>query len=284
MGESEEKNQRWRSLRIVLPDAMASESGGVAYLFLHRPSRSNALNPDIFQELPLAIAALDSNPNVRVIVLQGSGKHFCAGIDLGTLANADHVSNAIGRHKEQFARSVKQMQAAFTAFEECRKPVIAAIHGACLGAGVDMITACDLRYCTKEALFSVKEVDLAITADLGTLQRLPGIVGYGHAIDLALTGRTFNGSEAKTIGLVQEVFASKQELDDKVGILAHEMATKSPLSVMGIKSVLLKSRDLTVAQGLDYVRTWSTAFLHSEDLEEVVKARAEKRKPVFSKL
>ncbi|KAJ7537219.1 hypothetical protein O6H91_12G103400 [Diphasiastrum complanatum] len=284
MGESEEKNQRWRSLRIVLPDAMASESGGVAYLFLHRPSRSNALNPDIFQELPLAIAALDSNPNVRVIVLQGSGKHFCAGIDLDTLANADHVSNAIGRHKEQFARSVKQMQAAFTAFEECRKPVIAAIHGACLGAGVDMITACDLRYCTKEALFSVKEVDLAITADLGTLQRLPGIVGYGHAIDLALTGRTFNGSEAKTIGLVQEVFASKQELDDKVGILAHEMATKSPLSVMGIKSVLLKSRDLTVAQGLDYVRTWSTAFLHSEDLEEVVKARAEKRKPVFSKL
>ncbi|KAL3728538.1 hypothetical protein ACJRO7_033173 [Eucalyptus globulus] len=144
-------------------------------------------------------------------------------------------------------------QDAVTAIERCRKPVIAAVHGACVGGGVDVATACDVRYCTEDAFFSVKEVDLAIIADLGTLQRLPSIVGYGNAMELALTGRRVSGSEAKELGLVSRVFGSKRELDDGVRVIAEAIASKSPMAVTGTKAVLLKSRDMSIDQGLDYV-------------------------------
>lgn len=181
----------WTTLKVEEEE----EESGVARLFLNRPSRHNALNLTCFQELPLALAQLDAHPSVRVIVLQGSGKNFCSGIDLSTLghtaSDSDHADGA--RARERTLRSIKHMQAAFTALEECRKPVIAAVHGACIGGGVDMITACDLRYCSEDSYFSVKEVDLAIVADLGTLQRLPRLVGDGNAMELALTGRNFSG-------------------------------------------------------------------------------------------
>ncbi|KAJ1382438.1 Enoyl-CoA hydratase/isomerase [Sesbania bispinosa] len=176
------------------------------------------------------------------------------------------------------------MQDSVTALERCRKPVIASIHGACIGGGIDIITACDIRFCTKDAFFSVKEVDLALAADLGTLQRLPSIVGFGNAMELALTARTFSGLEAKELGLVSRAFHSKQELDEGVRDVAHAIATKSPLAVIGTKTVLLRSRDLTVDQGLDFVATLNSARLLSSDLTEAVMAQMQKRKPVFSKL
>lgn len=176
------------------------------------------------------------------------------------------------------------MQESITAIEECRKPVIASIHGGCIGGGVDIVTACDLRYCTAEAVFSVREVKLGITADLGTLQRLPRIVGYGKAVELALTGRDFSGLEAKEMGLVSQTFASKLELQDGVLKLAQEIASKSPLAVVGTKAVLLRSRDLNVEQGLDYVATWNSGTLLSDDLKEAISAQANKRNPTFSKL
>lgn len=162
--------------------------------------------------------------------------------------------------------------------------MIAAIHGGCIGGGVDIITACDIRYCTESAFFSVKEVDLGITADLGTLQRLPGIVGYGKAVELALSGRRFSGSEAKELGLVSRVFGSKHALDDGVQAIAEEIAAKSPLAVTGTKVVLLRSRDLTVDQGLDYIATWNSGMVLSDDLVEAMAAQSQKRRPSFSKL
>ncbi|XP_022145176.1 delta(3,5)-Delta(2,4)-dienoyl-CoA isomerase, peroxisomal, partial [Momordica charantia] len=165
-----------------------------------------------------------------------------------------------------------------------RKPVIASIHGACIGGGVDIVTACDVRYCTAEAYFSVKEVNLGIAADLGTLQRLPAIVGYGRAAELALTGRNFSGLEAKELGLVSKSFASKEDLDNGVTKIAEEIASKSPLAVVGTKAVLLKSRDLSVEQALDYVATWNSATLFSDDIKEAVSAHVHKRNPVFAKL
>ncbi|KAK3418833.1 hypothetical protein EUGRSUZ_H04595, partial [Eucalyptus grandis] len=150
-------------------------------------------------------------------------------------------------------RHIKSPQDAVTAIERCRKPVIAAVHGACVRGGVDVATACDVRYCTEDAFFSVKEVDLAIIADLGTLQRLPSIVGYGNAMELALTGRRVSGSEAKELGLVSRVFGSKRELDDGVRVIAEAIASKSLMAVTGTKAVLLKSRDMSIDQGLDYV-------------------------------
>lgn len=176
------------------------------------------------------------------------------------------------------------MQSAVTALEECRKPVIVSIHGACIGGGIDIITACDIRYCTDDAVFSVKEVDVGLTADLGTLQRLPAIVGYGNAVELALTARKFSGSEAKGLGLVSRVFGSKDDLDDFVAHIAEEIAAKSPLAVTGTKAVLLKSKDLSLDQGLDYVATWNSSMLLSDDLKEATSAFFQKRKPVFSKL
>eukprot|EP01018_Ginkgo_biloba_P017709 Gb_12578 [translate_table: standard] len=278
----------WKSLKVV-PE---SSCAGVFHLILNRPSMRNALDDNFFTEFPQALAALDENPSVRVIVLTGSGKHFCSGIDLSVLGsqlgsqnpNGSDNENDQGRVREKLRRNIKHMQRAITALEECRKPVIAAIHGACIGGGIDMISACDIRYCSEDAFFSVKEVDLAITADLGTLQRLPRLVGEGNAMELALTGRKFDGFEAKNMGLIQKVFPTKEVMEEQVGNIAKDIAGKSPLSVIGTKAVLLKCRDLSVAQGLDYVATWNAAMLLSTDLKEAVTAQIHKRKPSFAKL
>ncbi|XP_076946386.1 delta(3,5)-Delta(2,4)-dienoyl-CoA isomerase, peroxisomal-like [Bidens hawaiensis] len=275
--------ENYSSVEIV----QQSPSSPVFTLYLNRPLNSNALTLQFFSEFPKALSYLDQNPNVAVIILSGKGKHFCAGIDLKSLTSltADvNASSDRGRSAEKLRRQIKFMQDAITAIENCRKPVIACIHGACIGGGVDIVTACDVRYCTEDALFSVKEVDLAITADLGSLQRLPEIVGYGKAMELALTGRRFSGSEAESMGLVSKAFGCKADLEEGVRAIAEGIGAKSPLAVTGTKRVMLKSRDLTLNQGLDYVATWNSAMLLSSDLEEVVSAQLRKTKPSFSKL
>lgn len=205
-------------------------NSGVFNLNLNRPSARNALSLDFFSEFPKALHELDQNPNVSVILLSGSGDHFCSGIDLKALEFLScNYSGDRGRSGERLRRQIKFMQDAITAVERCRKPVIAAIHGACIGGGMNIITACDVRYCTKSAFFSVKEIDLAITADLGTLQRLPGIVGFGNAMELALTGRRFSGQEAKELGLVSRVFGSKEELSEGVLSIAEGKLVLFPL-------------------------------------------------------
>ncbi|GAV71339.1 ECH domain-containing protein [Cephalotus follicularis] len=272
--------EEYKSIKIE----QKSPKSGVFHLYLNRPSQRNALSRDFFTEFPIALSTLDQNPNVHVIVLSASGDHFCSGIDLKTLASTTSLSGDRARASEKLRRDIKFLQDAITAIERCRKPIIAAIHGACIGAGVDIVTACDIRYCTADAFFSVKEVDLAITADLGTLQRLPAIVGFGNAMELSLTGRRFSGSEAMGSGLVSRVFGSKEELDEGVNVVADGIASKSPLAVTGTKAVLLKSREMTLDQGLDYVATWNSAMLLSDDLMEAVSAQTQKRKPAFAKL
>jgi len=166
----------------------------------------------------------------------------------------------------------------------CGQPIVAAVHGACVGGGVDLVAACDIRCCSRDASFVLKEVDMAIVADLGALQRLPRIVGYGNAADLALTGRKINAMEAKDMGLVTRVFDSKQDLDAGVAKIAKEIADKSAWAVIGTKAVLLRSRDATIEQGLEHVATWNAGMMRSNDLKEAIRAFLEKRKPVFSKL
>ncbi|XP_047330938.1 delta(3,5)-Delta(2,4)-dienoyl-CoA isomerase, peroxisomal [Impatiens glandulifera] len=261
-----------------------SSNSRVFELILNRPSTLNSLSREFFNEFPKALNSLDQNPNVAVIVLSGKGEHFCSGIDLNTVGGITASSTDRGRTSELLRRNILVLQDSITAIERCRKPVIAAIHGACIGGGIDIITACDIRYCTEKAFFSVKEVDLAITADLGSLQRLPAIVGYGNAMELALTARRFSGVEAKSLGLVSQVFKDKQALDAAVDIIAQDIASKSPLALIGTKLVLQKSRDLTVDQGLDYVATWNAGTLISDDLVEAISAFKQKRAPSFSKL
>lgn len=209
----------YRSLQVK----QNSPDSRVFHLLINHPTRGNALSSDFFAEFPAALSSLDQNPEVGVIVLSGAGDHFCSGIDLQTLNSVfqDAKSSDTGRTAEKVRRDIKFMQRAVTAIEECRKPVIASIHGGCIGGGVDIITACDLRYCTENAFFSVKEVDLAIAADLGSLQRLPGIVGFGNAMELALTARRFSGLEAKELGLVSKLFSDKEALEKGVAEIAQ---------------------------------------------------------------
>ncbi|KAK2405746.1 delta(3,5)-delta(2,4)-dienoyl-CoA isomerase, variant 2 [Trifolium repens] len=292
--------ENYKTLEIV----EKAPKSGVLYLNLNRPAQRNALTHDFFCEFPKALYGLDNNPDVKVIVLSGAGSHFCSGIDLSLLKSTGGDSNS--GSGESLRRQIMAMQDSVTALERCRKPVIASIHGGCIGGGIDIITACDIviasihggcigggidiitacdiRVCTEEAFFSVKEVDLALAADLGTLQRLPGIVGFGNAMELALTARRFSGLEAKEMGLISRVFHSKHELDEGVRDLAQAIATKSPLAIVGTKTVLLRSRDLTIDQGLDFVATLNSARLLSPDLTEAVMALRQKRNPVFSKL
>ncbi|XP_015902266.3 delta(3,5)-Delta(2,4)-dienoyl-CoA isomerase, peroxisomal [Ziziphus jujuba] len=274
--------EKYETLEIVQTDPNSS----VFHLYLNRPSRRNALSLQFFIEFPKALSFLDQNPTANVIVLSGAGDHFCSGIDLNNLNSTSEKSRSAdrGRAAERLRREIKAMQEAITAIERCRKPVIASIHGACIGGGIDIVTACDIRYCTADALFSVKEVDLAITADLGTLQRLPAIVGYGTAMELALTGRRFSGTEAQRMGLVSQVFGSKKQLGEAVNVIAKDIGAKSPLAVIGTKAVLLRSKEVNLEQGLDYVATWNAGMLISDDLEEAVAAQIQKRKPTFAKL
>ncbi|EOX99703.1 hypothetical protein QUC31_014527 [Theobroma cacao] len=273
--------EKYETLEIL----QNSPNSGVFNLIFNRPSVRNALSLDFFNEFPKALNALDQNPNVAAIVLSGAGDHFCAGIDLKSLKDIfRNHSGDRGRSGERLRRQIKFMQDAITAIERCRKPVIAAIHGACIGGGIDIVTACDVRCCTRDAFFSVKEVDLAITADLGSLQRLPGIIGFGNTMELALTSRRFSGQEAKELGLVSQVFWSKEDLSEGVRNIAEGIGGKSPLAVSGTKAVLLRSRELSLEQGLDYVATWNSSMLLSDDLTQAISAQIHKKKPVFAKL
>ncbi|KAG9446617.1 hypothetical protein H6P81_012745 [Aristolochia fimbriata] len=260
----------------------------VAHLYLNLPSRRNALSLDSFAEISAAISALDRHPDVLAVVVSGRGTQFCSGIDLSALetivSSAGSTATDPGRSRERLRRQILSLQAALSAFEGCRKPVLAAVDGSCIGAGVDLVSACDLRYCTRAASFVVKEVDLAIAADLGTLQRLPRIVGYGNAAEMALTARSVSAAEAKEMGLVSRVFDSREEMEVGVRAIAEEICKKSPMAVMGTKAVLLKSRDVSVEQGLDYAATWNSGMLISDDLQEAIKAFIQKRKPTFAKL
>ncbi|KAE8679049.1 NAC domain-containing protein 29 isoform 1 [Hibiscus syriacus] len=244
----------------------------------------NALSLDFFAEFPRALHALDRNPNVSVVVLSGAGNHFCGGLDLKSLAAfINDSSGDHGRIGERLRRQIKFMQDAITAIERCRKPVIAAIHGECRGTGVGIVTACDVRYCTKDSFFSVKEVGVAIAADMGTLQRLPGIVGFGNAMELSKGGFRvrrpsnwvwflwFSGQGRN----LTKVFAPLQRV---------RIGRKPPLAVVGTKAVLIRSRDLNLEQGLEYVATWNSSMLLSDDLTRAISAQKHVRKPTYAKL
>jgi enoyl-CoA hydratase len=268
----------FETLKIELKDH-------VAWLRLNRPDKANAMSLAMWEELPRAAAWLDEQPQARVVILCGEGRHFTAGIDLEALAQVGGAAGGKGcggRQREAVRRFILRAQDALSSLERLRMPVIAAVDGACIGAGVDMIGACDLRYCTADAKFSIKEVDLAVTADVGTLQRLRHIVGLPRLTELTYTGETFDGRKAQEIGLVGHAYASRELLMHEVEQIARRIAAKSPLTVRGIKYNLLYSRDHSVREGLEMVANWNAAFLVSDDLREALTAQMQKREPKFA--
>ncbi|MEU8418077.1 crotonase/enoyl-CoA hydratase family protein [Amycolatopsis japonica] len=270
-----------------LPDLVSLKveiDGHVAEVTLLGPSKGNAMGPDFWRELPIVFRALDADPQVRAVVLTGSGKHFSYGLDLpammpswGEMLGGD----ALAGPRTKFLDEVRTLQASVSSVAECRKPVIAAISGWCIGGGVDVIAAADIRLASADAKFSVREVKVAIVADLGSLQRLAPIIGEGHLRELALTGKDIDAARAEKIGLVNDVYADQDALLAEARKLAAEIATNPPLVVQGTKNVLSANTERQVADGLRYVSAWNAAFLPSKDLGEAVQAFLERRAPEF---
>jgi enoyl-CoA hydratase len=258
----------------------------VAQVTLLGPGKGNAMGPAFWNEMPVAFGELDADPEVRAIVLNGSGKNFCFGLDLlamgATLPSVDGDKTASARPRAKFHTEVKRLQAAITAVADCRTPTVAAIHGWCIGGGVDLISAVDIRYASADAKFSVREVKLAIVADVGSLARLPYILSDGHLRELALTGKDIDANRAEKIGLVNEVLPDADTALAAEHATAAEIAANSPLTVRGIKDVLDEQRTDAVAASLRYVAAWNSAFLPSRDLKEAVSAMFEKRPPNFT--
>ncbi|MEZ4995216.1 MAG: crotonase/enoyl-CoA hydratase family protein [Saprospiraceae bacterium] len=254
-----------------------------AEVTFHRPEKANALHLPAWEEMQKLFEYLDQLPDVRVIILSGSGKHFCSGIDLELLMNIQQFQqiDCEGRKREALRQFILKLQSTVNAIEACRKPVIATVHGACIGGGLDILAACDLRYCSEDAYFSLKEIDLGMVADLGSIQRLPAIIGMGLTAELAYTARKMTANEALQAGLVTRSFPNREQLQAGVTEIAADIAAKSPLSIRGIKSTLLYARDHSVAESLQQISNWNAAMFLSNDLQEAFLATMEKRPPKF---
>jgi enoyl-CoA hydratase len=250
---------------------------GVAQVTLNRPDKANSMNDPMWRELQACFEWLDAATEVRAVVLAGEGRHFCAGIDLAAFADLHGDGADPARRAETFRQTVLRMQGNLTAIERCRKPVLAAIHSTCIGGAIDMVTCCDMRYASEDAWFSVREVDIGMVADVGTLQRLPGLIPEGIARELAYTGRNMGAAEAREVGLVNRVFQDRETLLAEVHAIARQIAEKSPLVIRGTKEMLLYTRDHGVAAGLNYVATWNAGMISQRDLEEGISAQSEKR-------
>ena len=255
---------------------------GVAHVQINRPEKINAMNAEFWSEIREIFAWVEDTAEVRVVVLSGAGKHFSSGIDLMLLAQvAGLLGKEVGRNARTLKRKIEELQSSFNAVDECSKPVIAAIQGYCLGGAIDLISACDMRYSTTDAQFAIKEVDIGMAADVGTLQRLPHIIGDGMMRELAYTGRTVEGEEAQRIGLVNRTYPDQKALMAGVFEIARSIAQKSPIAIQGSKEMIRYMRDHSIADGLNYIATWNAAMLQSEDLRVAMAAHMNKQAPEF---
>ncbi len=262
-------------------------NGHVATLWLDRPEKRNAMSQEFWTDLPYAMQELGDDPEVRAVVLAGRGKSFCAGLDLSSLGagdfgvDAQKPSSAAEANLKQIGIT-RSFQAAISAVADCPVPVIAAIHSHCIGGGIDLVTACDIRLSSADAIFGIRETKIGITADVGTLQRLPGIITKGHVAELAYTGRDFDANYAHEIGLVNKVHADQDAVLAAAYELAEEIAVNAPLAVRGTKFMLQQGEDLTTEQSLLLNGLWTMiANLGSNDLKEAMKSFMEKRPPTF---
>lgn len=253
----------------------------VATVCLNRPTKANSMNAQMWDELQVCFEHLDQEPAIRAVILAGNGKHFCAGLDLAMFGSLMGDSPDPARRAEQFRRTVLRLQDNLSAIEKCRVPVLAAIHGTCIGGGVDMTCCADMRYATQDAFFSIREIDIGMAADVGTLQRLPKIIPDGVARELAYTGRNMSATEAQQVGFVNRVYDDKETMMKEVTAIAHDIASKAPLAVRGSKEMLLYTRDHSVADGLNFIATWTAAMLSQPDLQAGMQAQMEKKQAKY---
>jgi enoyl-CoA hydratase len=257
----------------------------VVEICLNRPQAINSMNTDFWDELPAIIDALDREAVARVIILTSKGKHFTAGMDLEVLSNmGGNPDDEPARRAEKTRRWILSLQETFTQLEAARMPIISAIQGACIGGGVDMVCATDMRFCTANAYFNIKETELGITADVGTLQRIQHVMPSGLARELAYSSRNLGAEEALACGFVNKVYETQEEMLDAVRALATDIARHSPMAVHGTKKMLNFSRDHSVQDSLNHMATWQSGMLQVPDVQEAMQAGAEKRTPKFDNL
>lgn len=259
--------------------------GAVAHLIMARPDKANAMNEAFWADLPRLVAALEADAGVRALVISGEGRHFTSGMDLGAFTGIAAMTEAEpGRGAYALRGLILRLQSALSALEAARFPVICAIHGACIGGGIDMITAADIRLATQDAVFAVEEINIGMAADVGTLQRLPKLIAPGVARELCLTGRRFSAEEALGWGLLNALHDGREAVVAAALDLAAGIAAKSPLAMAGIKRAMIYAGDHPTAEGLEQIATWNAGMLRPADLTEAITARAAKRKALFGDL
>lgn len=259
---------------------------GIAHIRLNRPEKANSMIPEFWRELPQAVDKISADAEARVIVISSEGKHFTAGMDISVFMSGGLDGDATNMHvsAEAFRHKIKSLQDTFSCLERARQPVLAAIQGGAIGAGVDLATACDCRYASADAFFAVQETAIGMTADVGTFPRLVKVIPEGWARQMAYTAERLPASKAKEIGLVNEVFPTAEALLDGVMEIARRIAAHSPLAVAGCKAMANYARDHSTAESLDYISVWNAAMLRPEDIKEAFVAKSEKRPPRFDSL
>lgn len=256
--------------------------GHIGTIWLNRPDKLNALSADMWDDIPSAVDELDEDDAIRVIVVAGRGRSFSVGIDVGLLASFRPDGPSPATANMELHDTIQRLQGTVNSLAETAKPVVAAIHGHCLGAGANLISACDIRLAAADAVFSIRETRMGLVADIGVLQRLPGIVGNGVTAEMALTGADYPADWALDNGLVSRVFPDQETLIEGVMDLASQIAANSPLVTQGVKRALQANDGRTVSQALEYMAQWNAAFLISNDLMEALGAFAEKRDADFT--
>jgi enoyl-CoA hydratase len=267
-------------------------SDGIAHIQMNRPDKRNNMNRAFWRELPQVVDKIDAEAQARVIVLSSTGPHFCGGIDVSMFGSSDEkptgaplpAHHAKRQKGLKFLDTVKSMQDSLSVLEQSRLPVLVAIQGGCIGGGVDLVTACDVRYATRDAFITIYETKIGMTADVGTFPRLVKLIPEGVVRELAYTGRRMPAEEAANIGLVNRVFDSYEAMLDGVMEVAREIAANAPLAVHGCKRAITYARDHTTQEGLDWIGLWNASMLHPEEIMEAMSARSEKREPDFTDL
>jgi enoyl-CoA hydratase len=258
---------------------------GVAHVALNRPDKANSMTPDFWSQLPKLFGKLNGDTTIRAAVISGNGKHFTSGMDLATFTDiAELMKKEPGRAAFAFRELVLRLQDSFSAIARARFPVIAAVNGACIGAGVDLITACDIRLASADAFFAVEEINIGLAADVGTLQRLPKLISPSIAAELCFTGRRFSAAEAHSYGLLSQMLPDRDSTANAAMELALQIAKRSPLAIAGIKRNLAYSRDHSVADGLDYIATWNGGMLRAQDIMAAIQAKMSKGQADFADL
>ncbi len=263
----------------------SSIDNGVAHFVMSRAEKANSMSPDFWSDLPRMARELENDTSVRALVISGEGKHFTAGMDLSSFEGIMNLTKSEpARGAFALREMIMKLQDSFTVLEEIRIPVITAIHGACLGGGIDFITAADIRLAASDSYFGIEEINIGMAADVGTLQRLPKLIAPGIVRELAFTGRRFTAEEAKEWGLVNSLYETQEQVVEAALELARDIASKSPLAIAGIKQSLNYARDHSVEESLDQIATWNGGMLRPEDLMKAMQARMAKQEAEFGDL